>query len=40
VAEARQRTAEDAGRLRVRCMLPVGSVADIVRWDHLAGDGW
>jgi hypothetical protein len=38
-AEARRRMAEEANRLRARCILRVGSVADVVRWDDLAGDG-
>jgi hypothetical protein len=39
VAEARKFAAEDARRRRARCMLRVGSVADVVRWDGLAGEG-
>ena len=39
VAEARRRLAEHANRLRARCIPRVGSVADFVRWDDLAGDG-
>jgi hypothetical protein len=39
VAEARRRMAEDANRLRARCIPRVGSVADFVRWNDLAGDG-
>ena len=35
----RKRSAEDAKRLRADCMLRVGSVADIARWDDLAGEG-
>ena len=40
VAEAGRRMAADANRLRGRCMLRVGSIADIVRWDDLAGGAW
>jgi hypothetical protein len=34
----RRMAADDAKRLRARCMLRVGSIADIVRWDDLSGD--
>jgi hypothetical protein len=37
MAEARRRGAEDAKRLRARCIPRVGAVADIVRWDGLPG---
>jgi hypothetical protein len=38
VADARRRMAEEANRLGTRCVLRVGSVADVVRWDDLSGD--
>jgi hypothetical protein len=37
VAETRQRLADEAARLRTSCMLQVGSVAGIVRWDNVHG---
>jgi hypothetical protein len=37
VAEARRRIAEEAERLLARCMLRVGSVADIKRWGDFPG---
>jgi hypothetical protein len=39
VVELRKLGTEDARRLRARCGLRVGSVADVVRWDGLAGGG-
>ncbi len=37
-ADIRRRMATDhTGRQRARCMLRVGAVADITRWDDLAG---
>ena len=39
VAEVGRRMAEEAKRLRTRCVLRVGSVADIVRRDDLASGG-
>ena len=39
VAGLRLGLAEEAGRLRARCMLRAGSVAAALRWDELAGDG-
>ena len=38
VAEARKLGAEGVGRLRARCVLRVGAVTHVVRWDGLAGD--
>jgi hypothetical protein len=38
VADARRRMAEDGNRLGAWCVLRVGSVADVVRWDELSGD--
>jgi len=35
----RERAAEDAKRLRADCMLGMGCVAGLARWDDLAGEG-
>jgi hypothetical protein len=40
LAEAgRQRAAQQAERLPARCIIQMETVADIVRWGDLSGDG-
>ncbi len=36
--EARRRLADEANRLRARCILWVGCVSDLVRWNDLLGN--